>query len=356
MIWIFHFVVTTTLLFIAIKTKKEDFFIKTSFIYALFIFGQRWMTGTDFPNYLKYILIDRNVREPIYNLLQKMITNYNLYFGILIFIIFFITLFNNYRFIMKIDRHVVLILYLYLFSEIFFAQMSQLRQFVAISFFLNSYFYSYTKNYFKSALNILLALGFHTSAIFMIPILFIRLDLNRIKMLYFLLLSLVLPLINISRLVELPVFSRYSHYLTGIHNRDLSIFHYFKYYALLAILFIFVWYIKEYTFDKVEQIILNGLIFNMILYGLSFQIGLMIRLSFYFKLFEIVFIVYFLQELHHFSLKILKPLVITFFVGIYMGVGLTDPYNITRYEFRRLRLHEEKTEEQLYYEINTFED
>lgn len=356
MIWLFHFIVITSLALITIKTKKEAFFIKASFLYAVFIFGQRWMTGTDFPYYLRYTLIDFHVQEPIYDMLQRIIMSYDLYFGLLVFFIFTLILFNYYRFIIKIDRHVVLMLYLFLFAEIFFAQMSQLRQFVAISFFLNGYYYSFQKNYIKSTINILLAIGFHTSVFFMIPFLFIRLNLNRIKVLYFLLLSSILPLIDISMILHIPIFSRYSHYLGTVFDTKLSIFHYFKFYALLVVVFLFAWYIKEYKTKPIDQMILNGLVFNMLLYSLSFQFGLIIRFSFYLKVFEVIFLVYFLKELREFSLKILKPLIVTFFLGIYAGVAITDPYNITRYEFRRLRLHEEKTEKELHYEIDTFYD
>jgi len=356
MIWIFHFTVISLLLLITVKTKKEDFFVKSSFIYALFIFGQRWMTGTDFPWYLRYTIIDFTVPEPIYDMLQQIIIDFDLYFGLLIFVILFITLFNNYRFILKIDRHVVLIIYIYLISEIFFAQMSQLRQFVAISFFLNSYFYAYQDKYLKSGLNILLGLGFHTSIIFMIPFLFIQFNLNRIKTLYLLVLSSVLPLIDISMILRIPIFSRYSHYLGSVHDTNLSVFHYFKFYILLAVLLVFAWYIKEYKLKPIDQMILNGIVLNMLFYGLSFQLGPMIRVSFYFKIFELIFLVYFHKELYHFSRLILKQLILILFISIYAGVGLTDPYNITRYEFRPLRLREPKTEQQLYHEINTFED
>lgn len=356
MIWIFHFIVVTLLLLITIKIKKEAFFIKASFLYAIFIFGQRWMTGTDFPYYLRYTLVNFHVKEPIYDMLQRIIMNYDLYFGLLVFLVFTLILFNYYRFIIKVDRHVILMLYLFLFAEIFFAQMSQLRQFVAISFFLNSYYYAFHKNNIKSAINILLAVGFHTSALFMVPFLFIRLKLNRIKVLYLLLLSSILPLIDVSIILNIPIFSRYSHYLGSAFDTKLSIFHYFKFYALLGVVFLFAWYIKKYKDKPMDQMILNGLVFNMLLYSISFQFGLIIRFSFYLKIFEVIFLVYFLKELQEFSLKILKPVIVTFFLGIYAGLALTDPYNITRYEFRRLRFYEDKTEKQLYYEIDTFED
>ena len=125
MIWIFHLTIITMLLLISKKIKKQKFFFYSSFLYSIFIFGQRWMTGTDYPNYLRYYLTDFQVSEPGYYYLQKILAENNLDFGLLIFIILFITLFNNYRFILQIDKNVEIILFLYLISEIFFAQMSK---------------------------------------------------------------------------------------------------------------------------------------------------------------------------------------------------------------------------------------
>src|SRR5699024_2819145 len=138
------------------------------------------------PYYLRYVLIDFKVNEPIYDTLQQFITDYNLYFGLLIFTILFITLLNNYRFIIKVDRNVIFILYFYLLSEILFAQMSQLRQFVAVSFFLNRLYYSHLKKYLARIVNIMIRIGMHTSNTFMTPFLFVRIHINRIKILYFL--------------------------------------------------------------------------------------------------------------------------------------------------------------------------
>lgn len=356
MIWIFHFAMINILLLISKYKKSDAFFINGSFIYSVFIFGQRWMTGTDFPNYLKYYLIDFQNVEPAYYWIQKFLSSNNLYFGILIFITLFITLFNNYRFFKKIDRHVVLIVYLFLISEIFFAQLSQIRQFIAVSFYINSYFYAFHKSYLKSGLNIIFGMMFHTSIIFLVPFLFLRLKLDRIKTLYLLILSSVLPFLDISFLLNLDIFSRYSHYLDSIFNVNLSSFHYVKYYIVLTVFIVFVWYIKKIGNSRIEQMILNGLVFNMLLYGFSFQFAPLLRASLYLKIFEIVFVAYYHKELHNFSIQTAKLVTVMLFVGIYSGLAVTDPYNITRYEFRPLQLDRERTTEQLNQEIDHFHE
>lgn len=355
MIWIFHFIVINILLFITIYTKNKNFFIKSSFIYALFIFGQRWMTGTDFPNYLRYYLVDFQVSEPLYYGLQKFLSSNGLYFGILIFVVFLITLFNNYRFFLKIDKHVVLIIYIYLISELFFAQLSQIRQFIAVSFFINSYYYAYYNKYIKSGINILLGVAFHTSAFFFIPFLFIKLNMDRFKMLYLLVLSVVLPVLDISIIFNLPLFSRYSHYLGGAYDVSLSPFHYLKYYILLIVLFVFVWYVKEFGKNRMEQMILNGIMLNILFYGLSFQFGVLIRVSMYFKVFEFIFLAYYYKELAHFAKPVIKTVILVFFIGIYSGLAVTDPYDISDYEFRHLRVYDNRTYNELYQEVENNE-
>lgn len=356
MIWITHLMVITGLLIVSMKLKNEQLFINTSFIYALFVFGQRWMTGTDFPNYLRYYLIDFQVNEPLYYGLQNILAVNNIYFGFLIFIILFITLFNQYLFLTKINRHVALMVFLFLLSETFFAQLSQIRQFVAISFFLLAYYNVYFKQYWKVVLNLVLGAAFHTSIIFLVPFMFIRLRLNRVKCLYLLTVSAILPLLDMSLLINLPVFDRYSHYLDSIFNVNLSVFHYLRYYVILGVITLFVWFIKEFRNTNMDQMILNGLIFNMLLYGMSFQFALIFRVSMYFKIFEIVFLVYYHKELLHFSKSIIRTGIVLLTIGIYGGLALTDPYMITRYEFRSLRWEEERTVQELNTEIVTFYD
>lgn len=354
MIWLLHFIIVTLLLIVSKLMQNDDFFINSSFCYALIVFGQRWMTGTDFPNYLRYSLTNFQVREPLYKFIQNILIEYDLYFGILIFIIFAITLLNNYRFMLKIDRNIVIIIYMYLLSEIFFAQLSQIRQFIAISFFINAYFNTFQKKYCHSLINILLGAGFHTSIIFLIPFIFIKINVTRIKAIYLLVLSAVLPLFDITLLLKLPFFSRYSSYIESKYNVNLSIFHLLKFYTLLLIIFIFIWNLKKYKNVPLDQMILNGILFSMLIYGLSFQFAPMIRINAFFKVFEFIFLVYFINEVNNFSKVIKKIIIISLLLITYVGTVITDPYNITSYQFRHLRLHEDKTTEQLWQEIRSY--
>lgn len=354
MIWLFHISVITLLLILAKLFNKDKFFVYLSFFYAVFIFGQRWMTGTDFPYYLKYYIIDFDAVEPGYYLIQKILTEGNYYFGILIFIVFLITIFNNYRFILKIEKHALLMIYLFLISEIFFAQLSQIRQFVAISFYMNSYFYAYHKQYIKSGFGIIGGLLFHDSIIFLIPFLFIRLNLDKIKTLYLLVLSGILPLLDVTLLLRISVFDRYSHYIGSRFDVQLSIFHYFKFYVILAVVLYFLWTLDEVGHGRKEKMILNGLVFNFLLYGISFQFGLFLRVSMYFKVFEIIFLAYYFKRTKYMSNLISMTTIAGLFLGIYGGLALTDPYKINDYQFSPLHLHEIRSETQLRNEIDAF--
>lgn len=354
MIWIFHLAIITMLLLISKKIKKQKFFFYSSFLYSIFIFGQRWMTGTDYPNYLRYYLTDFQVSEPGYYYLQKILAENNLDFGLLIFIILFITLFNNYRFILQIDKNVEIILFLYLISEIFFAQMSQIRQFIAISFFLNSFFHAYENKMFKSIGNIIIGALFHDSIIFLFPFIFIRPYINRINGLYLLVVSAVLPLIDLSPVLNLEIFSRYSGYLDSVYNVELSFFHYFRFYIIIGLFILYLWNIKTFKKNNIEKMLMNAVILYFLIYGLSFQFALFLRVSNYFKIFEIVFLVYYFDRIAHYSKPIVKTVVVGLCFGIYLGTSITDPYRISDYQFRSLRITNDITWSQYQQEANRF--
>lgn len=356
MIWVVHFGIVTFLFILTNVFKRDKFFVVSSFIYSLFVFGQRWMTGTDFPNYLRYYLVDFQVREPSYYLLQRFLDVNNYYFGILIFVIFLITLYNNYRFIIKINKNVIIMLYLFLLSEIFFVQLSQIRQFIAVSFFINSFYHMYYNEKFKSVINFILALSFHSSVLFLLPFMFFRIRLDRIKILYLSILSGILPFLDVSLILNLPVFSRYSHYLDSVFNVDLSIFHYLRFYGLLFLVIFIIWYAEDFKYSKKEQLILNGLVFNLLLYGASFQFALFLRVSFYFKIFEIVFLTFYFKQVMYYSKQLVVIVIMLFYVGVYGGIVVTDPYDVTRYELRLLRLYDNRNRSELYQEIGNFYD
>ncbi|AJD92252.1 hypothetical protein JMA_29350 [Jeotgalibacillus malaysiensis] len=354
MIWVIHFIVVHILLLISINIKNKKFFIVSTFIYSLFTFGQRWMTGEDFPGYLLYYIIGFKGPEFGYFSLQDFFADRNLYFGLLIFLIYFITLFNNYKFISKTTANTTLLIYLYMFVELYFMQMSQIRQFIAVSFFINAYFYFYHKNMIKGVIYILISITFHFSVLLVIPLLFIKFKLSKKFVFYTLLTFVLLPLINIKFFINIIGIDMYSNYIESVYDTGLSIFHYFRYYLILSIAILFVYKLRGSITSKTDQMMIYGMLFYILFYGLSFNYAPVLRISYYFKIFEITFIVYYINNLYLNSYKFIKSLVIAVFLIFYLAIAYIDPYNITRYDFEPLKLYQDKSYMELRWEIEKF--
>jgi len=353
MIYILHFFTVLTLFILFGRNKQtKNIFTVTSFVYVLFLFGQRWMTGTDFPNYLRFYIQDFTRSEWGYFGLQSLLRSGGLYFGIIIFIILFITQFNFYRFFLKFDQGALMI-FLFLISEIFFAQMSQLRQYVAISFFINSYYSAYKNEYLKSIINIIFAFSFHASAIFFIPFLFLKLPINRKVSLTFFITALILPLIDIHWLLELPIFGRYSGYVGGQFDVPLGFGHNIKYYTVLLIFIFFIYYLKPILQNQKNKMIINGLMFYILIYGLSFNFAPLFRVATFFQVFEVVFLIYYSNKLKIIPEIDAKKIIAFLFIGIFTFSGLVDSYNVSDYQFRALRFHENRSVEELTDEIES---
>lgn len=356
MIWILHITIISVLFLSSKYFKNKQIFKYGSFIYVLFVYGQRWLSGTDFPGYLRYYIVGYTKwNEFLYFSLQELFSSLNLYFGLFLMLILFIIVGNFYRFLYKFDKKTSIMIFLFLFSEIFFAQLSQLRQFGAISFFIVGYYYSFQKEYFKSFINIICAIGFHFSALFVSVIVFFKLKLNRLTTLILLGISAILPFIDIQMIFTLDIFSRYSGYLDSRFNVPLSQFHYIKFYSLLIIVVFYVLFIDRIKDNKIEQLIVNGIVMNMIIYGFSFHFAPLIRISSFFKIFEIVFLVYFFDRLKDTSKSIILSGVTVYLLGVFSGVVLTDPYDLNKYEFEPIRIFETRSEDFLRSEISRFE-
>lgn len=357
MIWIIHFAVVTILLISAIKSKKNNVFIYGAFLYSVFIFGQRWMTGEDFPNYLLYYLINFQGREFLYFYLQDLFIKLDLYFGIFVFLIYLATQYNFFKFIIKIKKNTLLMLYIYLLSEIYFVQLSQIRQLMAVSFFVNVCIYMYQNKKILAMINVLLAMGFHISTILVLPFLLIQIikpKITRASAFFILMFFCLLPLINIKFILNFEIVNIYLGYIGSVFDTGLSIFHYFKYYIIVFMALFYFYNMKSKSFEKQDYLIIYYFLIYIALYGLGFKFALIFRVANYFKIYEIVFFIYFLDDIKIITRNLLKGVVSTIFLVFYLSVTIIDPYSISNYQFRLLRLNEDKTISQLYSEINNF--
>lgn len=354
MIYWLHFLIVIILyIFFGRNEQTKKLFISSSFIYSLFIYGQRWMTGTDFPNYLKYYVLDFTRNEWGYFTLQSFVRDNNLYFGIIIFAIFLLTQINFYRFFMKF-RYDTMLIFIFLISELFFAQMSQIRQYVAISFFINSFYYTYENKKLKSVINLFLAYSFHTSALFFVPFLLIKLPFNQKKLGLILSSFFILPFIDVRLVLKLPFFSRYSHYVGSYFDVPLSMNHAIKYYTVLAIIVLFTFWAYQFKMNSYNRMIYNGIFYYMLIYGFSFHFAPLFRVATFLQVFEIVFLVTFAYNLRNVPEYISKKVVAFLFIGIFSLSALVDAYNVADYDFRLMRLHDNRTHDELMIEATEY--
>jgi len=334
--------------------RTKNIFITTSFVYVMFVFGQRWMTGTDFPNYLRYYITDFTRAEFGYFGLQTLLSNLDLYFGILIIIVLFITQFNFYRFFLKFEKHTTLMIAIFLVSEMFFGQMSQIRQYAAISFYVNSFYFAYHDKNAKSFINLLLAYSFHSSALYLVPFLFLKIRFPKKAVLLFFIIALVFPFIDIHFIFEFPFFDRYSGYVGGHFDVPLGFSHNIKYYSVLLIFIYYVIHLKPIENKINNKLIINGLMLYILIYGFSFHFAPIYRVATFFQSFEIIFLVYFANQLQNIPDYISKKLVAFLFLGIFAFSSLADSYNVVEYQFRPLRIYDERTDTELIYELEDF--
>lgn len=354
MIWVIHFSMINIILFFSKIFKNDKIFIIGSFSYSVIVFGQRWMTGVDFPGYLLYYLIDFNGVEPSYYFLQNILATNNIYFGILIFITFFLTLINFYRLISKFESKKILMIYLYCFLEIYFIQMSQIRQGISISFFINAFFYMYNNKKYKAIINALAALSFHISTFLVIPFLFIKPKLSRKTSFYICLIFIVLPFIDITFIIEFFRIGFYSNYIDSVYDVSLGVSHYFRYYLSLFGTLLYIYNFKNIEKDNFFYCTVNGQLLYLLFYALSFKYAPIFRISNYFKIFELVFFVYNAKKINRISKRTLTLSMIGIVFLLYSSISLLDPYDISRYEFRALRIRETKSVNELFSEINRF--
>lgn len=357
MIFIIHISVILSLFFISkIIIKNNDFFIKSSFFYSILIFGQRWMVGTDYGNYLLYYVYNYQGTEIGYRFLQNIFVKYGLSFSLLTFLLYLITQLNFYYFISKFKKNSAWIILFYCLSEIFFAETSQIRQWLAISFFLNGYYYFYYKKYIKVAAFIFLGCLFHQSILLIIPLTFIRFNnilKSKYSLLSLLLVLMILPTIDLKLLLPyLTNISLVNSYLDSPYIVELSILHIFKYYFLVACTFVFILNLKHCK-EVLYTMMLNGQIIYLILYGLSIQMGAFMRYSFYFKIFEIIFFVCLVSSLKNINKKQVGIAFIVYYLFLYISISLLDTVELSYFQMRLVTIFEPYSQSEL---INEFEE
>lgn len=229
----FTYIIYTSLLFIMclctyyivrFRTKSSILFIPIIF-YSIVI-GLRYETGADWSAY-KNIFIDilhnNDVNlEYAYMLLNRFIASLHMSYQYLFITIAFLQITLLYLFL---EHHKHILFWGTLFFFIlgpFFSSLNILRQSIAFFIFLNSIRYIVEKDWKRYFIGIIIAFGFHSSSLILLPMYFI----NRINNIYlkkqvilslFFILSILLGEIIIEKstfyffqLVDIPQYSRYA--------------------------------------------------------------------------------------------------------------------------------------------------
>lgn len=358
MIWLFHFISISALALMSRSLSSPKFFLSGVFLYSIFVFGQRWMTGEDFPGYLLYYLYQFGGSEggfSIFFWVQNLFAQSGIYFGWFILLVYTITLNNTIHVIKSVGKNQVIILFLFVFFEMYFIQMSQIRQQLAISFFIIGYLHSFQKEYGRASLYYLIASSIHISALLAIPLTFIRYkQFSRGLGLLIFFASLVLPLVQVQVFIPNFLLGSYVDYLGGQYDQPLNLLHLIRYYAIVLFVLFLIMRSNLKTSNQAERMMITGFVIYVVAYGLSFQFAPFLRVSYFFKIFEVICLGYFITRSNESLRDLVQVAMYALTIGIYTSVAVLDPYNISRYQFRLLQLQEDRSVQELRGEIDRF--
>lgn len=347
MFWFIYFAIFLVFLYLSNKFSNVHVIL---FCIMVFFFGQRWMTGEDFPGYLLYYLIDFKGVDFSFFIFQDFFKYSGLSFSTFVFSLYFLTLFLTYKFINKF-KYASVIFVMFTITELAFIQLSQLKQSLAIPFILFSFYFFYTKKNWLAVLFYLASSTIHVAALFLLPLLLVSFPPKRNLIKFALLIICVLPVVNISQIIPVSFYFKFSHYLDSDYNQALSLFHYLKLYGVMIIFYFLYTSNTESSISK-NSFAITGMLIYLCLYALSFQFAPFMRLSYFFRIFEVITLVSLALDSSY--KQSLRHYVFPFYSVCFLAIAFLDPYNVSRYEFQLLNPIESRTEAELYLEIEKF--
>lgn len=339
-----YYLIFLTILYLISKILKRNF----GYVYGLlsiFVFGQRWGSGTDFNGYLGYYLSNYQ-REYLYTYLQTLIIKYDLYFGLLIFIVYSITVSLFIYFIKKIVKNSNDIIYIFFLSEIHFAITSQIRNWAAVSFFLCSYYlYKIKAKKILSILFLLLGYGFHKSIIYVIPLILFKIKLTNKLKFRLLVLSGIISTIDFKIILKFFTNFHYIDYLNSEYNYSLSWINKIKFLVVLLMYIIYFISEKRKKESKEDIFIEQGAYIYLLTYAISLNMGMFLRISHYFKIFELLYLFNMIEYTKIRKLKIIPCIYIFIY---FIGCLLTNAYGYKEYEFKKIRIYRDFPKEKYF--------
>lgn len=319
-----------------IDLEKRFILILEFFVFALFLLfgGLRYKVGADWDSYevlfngvssIEEVVKSRE--EKLYmmsNFLIKIIFDNYSFFVFVFFLIAFVLKFN----VIKLySKDVFLSLMIYVYGVLLIYDFNGIRQGMAMSFIMLSIPFILNKSFVRFSLLIIIACFFHISAIVFLPFYFLsRMEISNSKLLFIIILSILVAtplrlIIQNSLFYQLfmasETFSHYSTYTDGnsyqINTPILSI-------ALFQRLIIFCLFIASYDSMKIDSylklLLRNAYFLSIVIFLLlSFSDQFAARISFNYKLVEILMVPAILSAV---SNKYLRILLLIFFLILSM--------------------------------------
>lgn len=317
--------------------KYSNFFSFIVLIFLTIMIGFRYDVGTDYKEYERwfYIWYDNiSYKEPIWGYLVYFLNQIGVEFYILTLIMAFLT--NVFIYASLIKRNIngiYLVLGIIIFSSSFlFISANIMRQGLAIAIFLYCSKFITERKFLKYFFFIIIASGFHISAILLLPLYFfkgITMSFKKFFLLvvisYILIVSPILPTLLSIITTNLPYFNKYAN-STFIINNEINLL---AIGVLLKVCIGFLLFITAPSrFLNDNKLLTNfyaiGIIFNILsLY--SFLIG---RIGIYFQIFEIILIPLFLKNLENKKLKILIFYMMLIIMMLFIFDTITSDENL----------------------------
>lgn len=304
------------------KSVKK-FFVVNVFIIITLIAGLRFNVGRDYINYQDMFVYQTLSPFPefIYWLINYVINQLSLQFYVVTLLMASIITYYIYKGlrIRNVNANYILLSILLFISSIWLSSFNITRQCVAVAIFFYASYFIKEKKLFKYLIYILIASGFHISALILLPLywLFSK-PIGIERYLVYLTLAYGIVISNIGpKLLNLIVvyFPMYKRYVSSqqIFNKNTNIFSIVVLIQVVCSIVILYLYKKnvEDNYIKEANFYLIGNIFNI----LAMSSYLYNRIGIYFVVFQIFFLPYIVSKIKDTRERLLMGIVIIIMIG-----------------------------------------
>jgi hypothetical protein len=312
-----HIILFISWLFSLPKINKKIPFVSFTFIILLLFLAFRYNYGND---YMAYFSIHQalNAGQPawggsdiLFKLINIIIPNFYIYIFVIslfyMFIIYYLIQ-NN----LKLSDYWFSLLILLLNPYLFLIHLSSIRQTIAICVIVISVKFIIEKKLLYFLFTVLIAAGFHASAIIILPFYFL-LNQSKIKMRWIIIYLVTIIILLVSPIFELiasnimAYFPQYQHYLTSDSTSSLRS-------SIVTSIILFIVLLNINKMEGKEIIFGKLALVALALSILSYKLTMLARIGMYFDIYLIIALPVICRKIEN---TVLRYLVYAAIISIY---------------------------------------